>query len=104
MTSLARIRVTSVPTVLYRLHVKNLETERVKAIYQYVAFKCVGTDASHNMVNVQVRNKYAFLSLKGFDLKWESVKNGVIVGADSFETGKYPSGRFYGAESETVWR
>ena len=57
--------------------------KEVKAIYQYVAFKCVGTDASHNMVNVQVRNKYAFLSLKGFDLKWESVKNGVIVGADS---------------------
>lgn len=59
--------------------------KEVKAIYQYVAFKCVGTDASHNMVNVQVRNKYAFLSLKGFDLKWESVKNGVIVGADSLK-------------------
>ena len=57
----------------------------VKAIYQYVAFKCVGTDASHNMINVQVRNKYAFLSLKDFDLKWESVKNGVIVGADSLK-------------------
>jgi len=59
--------------------------KEVKAIYQYVAFKCVGTDASHNLVNVQVRNKYAFLSLKGFDLKWESVKNGVIVGADSLK-------------------
>ena len=59
--------------------------KEVKAIYQYVAYKCVGTDASHNLVNVQVRNKYAFLSLKGFDLKWESVKIGVIVGADSLK-------------------
>lgn len=35
--------------------------------------------------SIYVGNKYAFLSLKGFDLKWESVKNGVIVGADSLK-------------------
>lgn len=59
--------------------------KEVKAIYQYVGFKCLGMDVAHNVANIQVTNKYAFLSLNEFDLKWETVKNGVVVGADSLK-------------------
>ena len=59
--------------------------KEVKAIYQYVGFKCLGMDAAHDVANIQVTNKYAFLPLNGFDLKWETVKNGEIVGADSLK-------------------
>ena len=34
------------------------------------------------MVLIQLRNKYGFLSLNEFELKWEVVKNGKVVGTD----------------------
>lgn len=59
--------------------------KEVKAIYQYVGFKYLDAEMVHNAVKIQLTNKYAFLPLDGFDLKWETVKNGEMVGSDSLK-------------------
>ena len=45
----------------------------VKKVYQYVTLKSGGKDA------VSVRNKYAFLNLKDFELRYSVLKDGVAV-------------------------
>ena len=59
------------------------ELKQVKRIYQYVGFRLGGKDAEHNSVQVQLRNKYNFLPLSDFYLRWETVKNGYVTAADS---------------------
>ena len=61
---------------------ESAKLKEVKAVYQYVGFDLLKTDFTENAVAVQVRNKYAFLPLNGFELKWEAVINGNIVGTD----------------------
>lgn len=45
----------------------------VKKVYQYVTLKSGGKDA------VSIRNKYAFLNLKDFELRYSVLKDGVAV-------------------------
>lgn len=61
---------------------ESAKLKEVKAVYQYVGFDLLKTDFTENAVVVQVRNKYAFLPLNGFELEWEAVINGNIVGTD----------------------
>ena len=44
----------------------------VKQVYQYIGFKAVED-------GVQVKNKYAFLDLSDFELRWQVLRNGIEV-------------------------
>lgn len=57
--------------------------KEVKAVYQYIKFNLVKTDASKNSATVSLKNTYDFISLDHFDLRWETVKNGYVTGVDS---------------------
>ena len=59
------------------------ELKQVKRIYQYVGFCLAATDMEKNSVKVQLRNKYNFLSLDDFYLRWETVADGCVAAADS---------------------
>ena len=57
--------------------------KEVKMVYQYVKFALAAKDADKNTVTVTINNTYDFISLKDFELVWETVENGNIVGKDS---------------------
>lgn len=57
--------------------------KQVKAIYQYIKFALQGTDADKNEVRVVVKNTYDFVSLDGYYLRWQAVKDGYPMQADS---------------------
>ena len=48
----------------------------VKAVYQYVRLEQTGCDPRKNTVTLKVSNRYAFLSLDAFQLRWEAVTDG----------------------------
>lgn len=52
----------------------------VKAVYQYIKFELTNINKKNNEVTIRLRNKYDFTSLNQFDLTWQVVKNGEIVG------------------------
>jgi|GEM_PF-77566 len=51
----------------------------LKKIYQYIKLKASNLSAG----KISIDNKYDFLNLNNFDLKWAVVKDGVIVESDS---------------------
>ena len=61
---------------------ESAKLKEVKAVYQYIGFDFIEMMPAKNKVLIQLRNKYGFLSLNEFELKWEVVKNGKVVGTD----------------------
>ena len=61
--------------------------KEVKAVYQYIRFACQGVDEAKNEVRVRLQNTYDFLSLEGFNLRWQAVVDGHLLAADSLELG-----------------
>lgn len=59
--------------------------KEVKAVYQYVHFSEGKVDEKRNELNVTLYNTYDFLSLNHFYLRWQTVKNGVVLSTDSLE-------------------
>lgn len=57
--------------------------KEVKAVYQYVKFDMTGKNPRKNTVSVNINNTYDFITLGGYELLWETVENGYIVGKDS---------------------
>ena len=57
--------------------------KEVKAIYQYVKFALAEKNVKKNTVSVNINNTYDFITLNGYELIWETVENGNIVGKDS---------------------
>lgn len=58
----------------------NAKLAEVKAAYQYVKFGQLTLDKAKNIVNVTLRNGYAFQNLSDFNLTYETVKNGSVAG------------------------
>ena len=57
----------------------------MKAVYQYIKFRLENNDKNGNEVTVSLKNTYNFTSLADFDLRWVTVKDGYVVGADSMQ-------------------
>ena len=57
--------------------------KEVKAVYQYVKFALAEKNAKKNTVSVNINNTYDFITLNGYELLWETVENGNVVGKDS---------------------
>ncbi|WP_300812017.1 glycoside hydrolase family 2 TIM barrel-domain containing protein [uncultured Bacteroides sp.] len=57
--------------------------KEVKAVYQYVHFADGGVDLKKNEAKVWLKNTYDFLSLDGFYLRWQTLKDGYVLGKDS---------------------
>ena len=57
--------------------------KEVKAVYQYVHFGFLGMDVKKDEASVLLKNTYDFLPLDGFYLRWQAVKDGVALAADS---------------------
>ena len=57
--------------------------KEVKAVYQYVHFAFLGMDVKKDEASVLLKNTYDFLPLDGFYLRWQAVKDGVALAADS---------------------
>ena len=51
----------------------------VKKIYQYIKIK----PSDLSQAKIEIDNRYNFLNLNQFDLKWKIVKNGIVVESDS---------------------
>ncbi len=64
----------------------------VKAAYQYVKFALLGVDKKKNTASVRLYNKYGFRSLAPFDLKYEVMRDGHIVGSKTIEIGDVAAG------------
>ncbi len=59
----------------------------VKKVYQDILFK----DKNWKSGVIQVQNNFSFLSLDGYQFKWELLKNGVAVKSDTFSINLQPS-------------
>lgn len=59
----------------------------VKKVYQDIVFK----DKDWKSGVIQVQNNFNFISLDGFQFKWELLKNGVPVTSDTFTLNLQPS-------------
>lgn len=59
--------------------------KEVKMIYQYIKFDLAATDQAKNQVTVNLKNTYDFISLDGYSLRWEVVKNGRVVGTEQMK-------------------
>lgn len=57
--------------------------KEVKAVYQYVHFGLLGMDVKKDEASVLLKNTYDFLPLDVFYLRWQAVKDGVALAADS---------------------
>ena len=57
--------------------------KEVKAVYQYVKFALTEKNVKKNIASVNINNTYDFITLNGYELLWETVENGNIVGKDS---------------------
>lgn len=64
---------------------ESAKLKEVKAVYQYIGFDFLEANPEKNTVIVQVRNKYGFLALDKFELKWKTVKNGNVIASDSMK-------------------
>lgn len=62
---------------------ESAKLNEVKAVYQYVHFGEETVDLKRNTASVWVKNTYDFLSLNRFYLRWEVLKDGYVVSADS---------------------
>ncbi len=66
--------------------------KEVKAAHQFVKFALTNVDAKDNTVGLRLYNRYAFQSLDCFNLTYEVVKNGHIVGTKTVEIGNVVPG------------
>lgn len=57
--------------------------KEVKAVYQYVKFALKEKNVKKNIASVNINNTYDFITLNGYELLWETVENGNVVGKDS---------------------
>ncbi len=57
--------------------------KEVKAAHQFVKFRYLGTNEDKTEAQVQVKNTYDFISLEGFYLRWQFLKDGYPQPADS---------------------
>ena len=57
--------------------------KEVKAAHQFVKFRYLGTNEDKTEALVQVKNTYDFISLEGFYLRWQFLKDGYPQLADS---------------------
>ena len=57
--------------------------KEVKAVYQYVKFAMTEKNVKKNTASININNTYDFITLNGYELLWETVENGNIVGKDS---------------------
>ena len=57
--------------------------KEVKMVYQYVKFNLSSIDKARNQAVVNIKNTYDFITLDGFTLRWEVMKNGHATGTDS---------------------
>ena len=66
--------------------------KQVKRIYQYIGFRLAEQDKGKSAVQVMLRNKYDFLPLSDFYLRWETVKNGHVAAVDSMPLSRVAPG------------
>ncbi len=64
----------------------------VKTAYQYVKFALLNVDKDKNTANVRIYNRYGFRSLAPFDLKYDVVRDGNIVGTKTIGIGDVAAG------------
>ncbi len=57
--------------------------KEVKAAHQFVKFRYMGTNEERTEAWVQLKNTYDFLSLENFYLRWQLLKDGYPLPADS---------------------
>ena len=57
--------------------------KEVKAAHQFVKFRYMGTNENQTEAWVQLKNTYDFISLEDFYLRWQLVKDGYPLSADS---------------------
>ena len=57
--------------------------KEVKAAHQFVKFRYMGTNENQTEAWVQLKNTYDFISLDDFYLRWQLVKDGYPLSADS---------------------
>lgn len=56
--------------------------KEVKTVYQYIKFSLLNIDSDKNTALVRIRNAYNFISLSDYELCYERVLNGHVVGTD----------------------
>ncbi len=61
--------------------------KEVKAAHQFVKFAYKGTNEERTEVRVQLKNTYDFISLENFYLRWQLLKDGYPLSADSLQLG-----------------
>lgn len=66
--------------------------KEVKAAYQYVKFAVTNIDTLKNRAGIRLYNGYAFQTLAPFNLRYDVVRDGHIVGSDSVELGAVAPG------------
>lgn len=66
--------------------------KEVKVVYQYIRFANKGSDLEENEVKVLLKNTYSFISLDKFYLRWQPVKNGMLLEPDSMRLPKVGPG------------
>ncbi len=64
----------------------------VKAAYQYIKFALLDVDKQKNTASVRIYNGYDFRSLASFDLKYDVMRDGHIVGTKTIEIGNVQPG------------
>ena len=57
--------------------------KEVKNVYQYVKFALNEVNVKKNQALVTIKNTYDFISLEGFELRWETVQDGNVVATKS---------------------
>ena len=61
---------------------ESAKLKEVKSVYQYIKFNLAEVNRAGNQATVILKNTYDFISLDGFDLRWEVLKNGRVAGTD----------------------
>ena len=57
--------------------------KEVKNVYQYVKFALDEINVKKNQALITIKNTYDFISLEGFELRYETVENGTVVASQT---------------------
>ncbi len=71
---------------------ESAKLKEVKAAHQFVKFALTNVDPSDNTAGVRLYNGYAFQTLAPFDLRYEVVRDGNIVGTKTVKLGAVAPG------------
>ena len=71
---------------------ESAKLKEVKAAYQYVKFALADIDTKANTATVRLYNRYAFRSLEDFNLRYDVMQDGHIVGSKTIEVGNVTPG------------